>query len=186
MGRHGARRGAVHRGQGAAVQVEAGEGGEHLVRAREQGHVRVRGEHVGERLAVPVPQQEGAGRVPGGQGPSHHLGGLGEEDAVLGVHAAATDAIVQALGKVGEASGAIEAATSGLGDEADGEVAALEALAGNFTTLDASTSALRETENSTRHAVESIDELLGAFDGQWPSDGPCNARPSDGSRNDDI
>ena len=114
------------------------------------------------------------------------VGAMYRQAATLGVHAAATDAIVQALGKVGEASGAIEAATSGLGDEADGEVAALEALAGNFTTLDASTSALREAENSTRHAVEAIDELLGAFDGQWPSDGPCNARPSDGSRNDDI
>ena len=47
--------GAVHRGQGAAVQVEPGEGLEHIVGSGEDRDVRVGGEHVREGTAVAVP-----------------------------------------------------------------------------------------------------------------------------------
>lgn len=95
--------GAVHRGQGAAVQVEPGEGLEHVVGSGEHRDVRMGGEHVREGRAVAVPQQEGARGVSGVQCAADHLGGLGEEDAVLRVDATAQGRVRH--GRVGGQAG---------------------------------------------------------------------------------
>lgn len=107
------------------------------------------------------------------------VGGMDRQTEVLGVHAAAADAIGQALERVGEVSSEAETTTSGLGDDADGEVETLEALAASFAKLETTTRTLREGEDLARQAAGEIDELLRDFDRRPASIDPGHTQPPD-------
>lgn len=107
------------------------------------------------------------------------VGGMDRQSDALAVHAAAADAIGKALERVGEVSTEGETMTSELGDDADGEVETLDALAASFAKLETTTRTLREGEDRTQRAAGEIDELLHHFDRRTTSIDPGHTRPPD-------
>ena len=109
----------VHGRQGAAVQVEAGDGLQHLLRRQKHGHLpavirspasRGSGDDGPHLRIVALGHEEGTRDVPGGHSTGDDLGGLGHVQAPIGLQAAAQGHIGQAgvviqalIGAVGEA-----------------------------------------------------------------------------------